>query len=222
MKIEAVTVCIDFSKKLEKCISNKHLFDRWIIATHKTDHDTIKLCKQHNLEYVCCERVFDNANFAKGRAINDAIIRCTKTDWLIHLDADVKLRPDFRRIAEKYCVKKSALYGMPRFYENNLLKTPNFKNKIINRQTNQTIRSSIGRLGAIGYFQMWHSCKRKTYEENSTNGANDDIKFMLSFKPNFPKNNFKENWITLPTYSNDVSGFQGHHKRHYLGIRNLK
>ena len=80
MKLEAVTVCIDFSNQLEKCISNKHLFDRWVIATHETDHDTIQLCKKHNIEYVCSNRVFDQAQFAKGRAINDALsLICNKS-----------------------------------------------------------------------------------------------------------------------------------------------
>ena len=43
MKLEAVTVCIDFSKQLEQCISNKHLFDRWVISTHESDYNTIKV-----------------------------------------------------------------------------------------------------------------------------------------------------------------------------------
>ena len=222
MKLEAVTVCIDFSKQLEKCVSNKHLFDRWVIATHETDHDTIQLCKKHNIEYVCSNRVFDKAQFAKGRAINDALKSCDKDDWLIQLDADVKLPSNFKQTAQKYCDSKSALYGMPRFYNNILLKTPIFRNRITNRKTKQNSETKIGDLGAIGYFQMWHSSQRALYEEKSTTGDIDDIQFMLSFKPRVPKISFKENWITLPTKCQDVSGFQGHYKKHYVGVRNLQ
>ena len=222
MKLEAITVCIDFSEQFEKCISNKHLFDRWVIATHKTDYNTIGLCKKHNIEYVCSNRVFDRAQFAKGRAINDALKLCDKDDWLIHLDADVKLPSNFKQIAQKHCDNKSALYGMPRFYENNLLKTPIFNHKVTNRCTHQRFTTKIGDLGAIGYFQMWHSSKRNSYEEKSITGDIDDIQFMLSFKPKNPKISFKENWITLPTKCQDVSGFQGHYKKHYVGVRNLQ
>jgi cellulose synthase/poly-beta-1,6-N-acetylglucosamine synthase-like glycosyltransferase len=221
MKLEAVTVCIDFSKQLEKCVSNKHLFDRWVIATHETDHDTIQLCKKHNIEYVCSNRVFDKAQFAKGRAINDALKICDKADWLVHLDADVKLPSNFKQIAQKYCDNKSALYGMPRQTHNKVLSTY-FHKKITNKKTQTTNKMKIGNLGAIGYFQMWHSSNKRKYVENSKTGKNDDTEFMLSFKPTKPIRSFKEHWLTLPISCTDTSGFQGHFRKHYIGIRNLK
>ena len=45
---------------------------------------------------------------------------------------------------------------------------------------------------------------------------------MLSFKPKNPKISFKENWIALPTKCQDVSGFQGHYKKHYVGVKLTK
>ena len=42
MKIEAVTVCVDFADKLKQVISNKNKLDRWVIATHTSDNDTIQ------------------------------------------------------------------------------------------------------------------------------------------------------------------------------------
>ena len=222
MKVEAITVCIDFSKKLEKCISNKHLFDRWIIVTHESDQDTINLCKKNKIEFVCSKRVFDNAEFAKGRAINEGLNICDKDAWLVHLDADVKLSHDFRKTIQKNCNNKSALYGMPRYYGDKLLKTPVFRNKIVNKKTKSILELIVGDLGPIGYFQMWHSSTTKFYSEISSTGDVDDIQFMLSFKPQRPKTNFKENWITLPMHCEDVSGFQGHYRKHYLGMRNIK
>ena len=50
--INAVTVCVNFSHYLKHCISNKKYFKRWVIVTHKDDTDTIKLCKDNDLEYV--------------------------------------------------------------------------------------------------------------------------------------------------------------------------
>jgi cellulose synthase/poly-beta-1,6-N-acetylglucosamine synthase-like glycosyltransferase len=221
MNIEAVTVCIDFSKQLKQCISNKYLFNRWIIATHKTDLNTIKLCEEHNIEYVCSERVFRNAPFAKGKAINDALSICKKNDWLVQIDADIKLPNTYRKTAYEFCKNKSALYGIPRFHKNKLLRDPIFRNKITDKKTNQITEKKIGNLGAIGYFQMWHSSSRCFYEEKSKTGEKDDIEFMLSFKPSNPKINYAENWMTLPLECQDVSGYQGHYKKHYMGVRNL-
>jgi hypothetical protein len=68
---------------------------------------------------------------------------------------------------------------------------------------------------------MWHSSSRCFYEEKSKTGEKDDIEFMLSFKPSNPKINYAENWMTLPLECQDVSGYQGHYKKHYMGVRNL-
>ena len=76
---------------------------------------------------------------------------------------------------------------MPRFHKNKLLKDPIFRNKITDKRTNQITEKKIGNLGAIGYFQMWHSSSRLFYEEKSKTGEIDDIEFMLSFKPSHPK-----------------------------------
>jgi len=221
MKIEAVTVCIDFASRLKHCVGNKNLFDDWIVVTHGSDSETIELCKKNKIKFICSNKIFKNAKFAKGKAINEGLNLCKKNDWLVQIDADVKLPDNFRKIAKKYCKNKLGLYGMDRFYNNKLLKTPVFRNKIKNIKTKNSIEIEIGDLGAIGYFQMWHSSFKKKYEEQSETGAQDDIDFMLSFKPKHPKQSFKENWMKLPVRCEDVSGFQGHYQKHYYGIRNI-
>ena len=222
MKIEAVTVSVDYSRWLRQVVSNKDKFDRWIIATHESDRDTIRVCEDNGIEYVCSERVFTDASFAKGRAINDALKLCDKDDWLVHIDADIKLADNFNEEVNFFCDNKNALYGMYReTHEGNLL-VQKLQKTITNKITGKKIIQHIGEMGAIGYFQMWHSNKRKWYDEQSLTGAEDDASFMNSFKPTLPKKSYRENWKTLPTNCIDVSGFQGHFKKHFFGIRNLE
>ena len=83
MKIEAVTVCIDYSHYLSKVISNKDKIDRWVIVTHESDKDTIQLCVDNDIEYVCSKKIFKNAKFAKGRAINEGLEILHKKDWIL-------------------------------------------------------------------------------------------------------------------------------------------
>tara|TARA_B100000242_G_C43018378_1_gene473753 strand:- start:408 stop:1076 length:669 start_codon:yes stop_codon:yes gene_type:complete len=217
MKIEAVTVCIDFADKLQNVISNKNKLHRWLIVTHESDFDTISLCKKYNIEYICSKRVFDNASFAKGRAINDGLAHLNKTDWLLHLDADQKLPDNFNTVIETECKNKNLLYGCYRTDEQH--------NSLDRGQHTARITKTTGRklkiqkkkcILPIGYFQLWHSVVCKTYEEQSTMGDKDDIIFMNKWITSDKNQTHIMNMSTI-----DVSGTQGHYLGHYIGIRNV-
>ncbi len=47
MKIDTVTVSIDYSDYLSKIISNKEILENWLIITHKDDTKTIRICKDN-------------------------------------------------------------------------------------------------------------------------------------------------------------------------------
>jgi hypothetical protein len=222
MKLEAVTVSVDYSRWLRKVVSNKDKFDRWIIATHESDRDTIRVCEDNGLEYVLSERVFDDAWFAKGRAINDALKVVDGDGWLANIDADIKLPDNFRHIAETNSTNKDAVYGIIRNDENGARMNTPFQRRVTRLSDRKVV--DVKRLGAfvsIGYFQMWHSSKRRWYEEHSKTGADDDLTFAMSFKPEVPKRSYRENWQMLPTKCVDVFGKQGHFSKHYYGLRNL-
>ena len=56
MKIEAVTVCIDFADKLKKIVTNNQRLDNWVIATHESDTETIKVCENNDINYILSEQ----------------------------------------------------------------------------------------------------------------------------------------------------------------------
>ena len=125
MKIEAVTVCIDYSDHLVECITNRQYIDRWMIVTHPRDRKTIEICKKHGIEYTESERIYDNGSFfAKGKAINDGLECLDKDGWLLHIDADQRLPSNFTTTLTETNLNPECIYGA-------------------RRQYNQTIRTEI-------------------------------------------------------------------------------
>ena len=198
MKLEAVTVCVDFSEWLCQCLTNRDKFDRWVIVTHVSDIDTIRLCEAHNMEYVLSMRVFDEGTwFAKGRAINDALKKMDCDGWLLSVDADVKLPDDFRETLDREVTDEQVLYGSYRY------------DARINRMSQEELD---GKPMPYGFFQLWHSSVTQRYLENSSTAAGDDWNFSRTFGDNIQM---------LPLKCRDVYGGQGHYEKNYYGIRNM-
>lgn len=198
MKLEAVTVCVDFSEWLEGCLGNQDKLDRWVIVTHHSDIDTIRLCESHDLEYVLSKRVFANdVWFAKGCAINEGLETLDRDGWLMSLDADLVLPQDFREVVEQEVVDEQTLYGSYRYDA--------LKNRMSQRELN-------GHPVPYGFFQIWHSSVSQEYVENSVTGAIDDYDFSKKFG---------DRVNMLPLECRDVYGEQGYYKKSYYGIRNL-
>jgi hypothetical protein len=222
MKIEAVTVCVDYSHYLKQVISNKNKLDRWVIVTHKSDKDTIKLCKKENIEFVLSKKIFKNAKFAKGKAINEGLDILEKKDWILHLDADQLLPENFRDELNSINLNKKNLYGSYRYSESGYKFGPVPVFWTIKGKT-KIIRKSKSYYIPIGHFQLWHSCVCQHYVENSKNTMSDDFKFVLSWRnPGESKKEFREKLIMLNLKLIDVCGFSGCFNGHRDGIRNMK
>ena len=46
MKVDAITVSIDYSDYLEQIVSNRDKFFRWLIVTHQSDKKTIDILNE--------------------------------------------------------------------------------------------------------------------------------------------------------------------------------
>ena len=168
MKIEAVTVSVNYSDYLSQIISNKEKLDTWVIVTNEDDYKCIRLCKDNKLDYILSDRFYKNgAIFAKGRGINDGISFLTKKDWILHLDSDVLLPDNFRDILTLKVNDRNSLYWSRRYLQNG---------KEFKFITEDGVEQK-----AIGYFQLWHSSFRIDYPELSINGAYDDTMMSESF-----------------------------------------
>jgi|GEM_PF-1522111 len=113
MKIEAVSVCINYSHVLKYCLDNKKYLDNWTIVTEENDIDTINLCKENSINYIFSERIHENgAEFAKGKAINEGFNALDKSDWLLSLDADIILPSNVREFVRNIPQKEKNLKSL--------------------------------------------------------------------------------------------------------------
>lgn len=225
MKIEAVTVCVDFSEKLEKIILNKKKLDRWVIVTHESDKDTINVCKKFKLEYICSKKIFKNAKFAKGRAINEGLRELDKDDWILHIDSDQLLPEDFREKLLNLKLSKNKLYGAYRFSKSGKKFPPaRLTFQIKDTKEDKIITEFINAYIPIGYFQLWHSSVRKTYVARSRNTLKDDYHFITSWKTDdISIEEFRSNIVMLDGIDLiDVCGYTGSDLGHYIGLRNIQ
>jgi len=134
MKIEAVTVCVEYDDMLREVLptwlsgpSARGVFDRVLVVTTPHDHRTARLATEAGLDvYYTWDFYLDHAAFNKGLAIESALAgRLLDLDaWVCFLDSDIALPPRFRRIIQgsldAVLTPRECLWGCQRF----LAKTP--------------------------------------------------------------------------------------------------
>lgn len=202
MRIEAVTVCVDYSDFLNVIANtNKKLFDRWIIVTSHFDKKTQAVCDYHGLECVKTNVMYDNGDtFNKGKAINEGFKRLKKDGWILHIDADIMLPSDFREIVKEEFLQKDAIYGIDRV---NVIGGSKILD-LVARSTSQIegwVFIDLKKIGerfemsarvnskkegyhVIGFFQLFHGSNFREYSQEHTNAARTDMQFSLSFPKN--------------------------------------
>ena len=116
MKIEAVTVCVNYSDFLAHTLPHtKQHFDRIVIVTDTKDEATRRVCEFYNVMCVQTDVFYENGNkINKGRGINEGLKHLDMDGWVVHLDADIYLPPLTRSILEKIELDKETIYGIDR------------------------------------------------------------------------------------------------------------
>jgi len=180
--LEAVTICVDHADILRIVIpQNRHLFDNWIIVTASHDKETQDLCKYYKINFIITDVFYDNGDvFNKAKGINEGLKKLKRTDWVLHLDADIILPANFRQICKEDQLQKDAIYGIDRvdvigdkkIWE--LLSTKHsqimkwtYLNTSIGGKFRQTFRLHNLNAGynVIGFFQLFHSSYLKEKQE---------------------------------------------------------
>jgi hypothetical protein len=116
--LEAVTVCVNYADFLEETIPhNLPLVDLWTIVTTPDDKATQALCALYGLRCLktdCFYRDAERPRINKSRGINYGLAHHSQSAWMLHLDADVVLPPQFRKMIENAELDPACLYGMDR------------------------------------------------------------------------------------------------------------
>lgn len=171
MKIECVTVCVNFSDVLAFSLpANKAHFDRMLVVSDNADEATKNLCSHQHVELLQTDEFYhSDAAFAKARGINAALAKLDPDGWVLHIDADIILPPRTRELLGKIDLDPTCIYGIDR------MMCPTYEDWIRYLQTPTQMHTAetfvipepfplgarVARLHAdgwmpIGFFQLWH------------------------------------------------------------------
>ncbi len=184
MKLQAVTVCINYADYLECIAANRRHFDKWVIVTVKHDHRTIAVCKRFNLEYVI-SRVLRrdgkdfHAAYNKARVVNEGLVTLDQEGWVVVLDADVYLPRHFRDRLTSLPLTPGILYGM-----SGRKVCADYEMFEMLRECEPWDRFCERHSAVIGYFNLFsleHTNNRYPETNRPCNGIHDDYLFFDSF-----------------------------------------
>lgn len=193
MRLEAVTVCIDYADFLAETLPhNRTLFDDLVVVTTPEDKETQRICRYWGVRHIQTDLVRSRwGEFHKAKGIN-AGLRALKLDgWALHLDADVMLPPQSRTLIERADLDKTFLYGADRYIVPNEdawrrhqamppLQQDNYRVHLdIFRLAPRFAGQRMGGYAPPGYFQLWNPrfSNVRDYPEEHTSAAKTDVLF---------------------------------------------
>lgn len=202
MRLEAVTICVDYSDFLAHAMPlNRPLFDDWVIVTAPHDRATQRLCEHYHVRCLVTEAFYSGGDkFNKGRGINAGLESLRGKDFLLHLDADIVLPPRTRDFLERAMLDPECLYGIDRLMcpdRQEWIKylqspTPRFSDEIFIAMGPWPVGERIAKRDAggylpIGFFQLWHAAAGdayggpRRYPEHHSTAARSDMLFSLEW-----------------------------------------
>jgi hypothetical protein len=118
MRIEAVTVCVDYADFLEVTLPTiVAAVDSLVVVTAPADRRTIELCRREHLMWTESSAMYDNGGkFSLGAALNAGLKALQLDGWVLVVDADIYLPPHFHRTLDRLSLDSSKLYGIDRVH----------------------------------------------------------------------------------------------------------
>lgn len=199
-KVEAIIVCKDYSDFLAETLpENLSQLDDIIVVTHKDDKATQAVCNKNSVHFITTDSFEEYGHvFNKGAAINLGLDQLRAEDWVLHLDADIVLCKDFRRMLRQAQLKKDAIYGadrinvygydawhrlkpkLGRHYQDRWFVDPGFAHDPEGpdgtRFGTRVIHKEYGWV-PIGFFQLWHSSAGHRYNVKRGAASGTDVLF---------------------------------------------
>jgi len=198
LRLEGITTSVGFDDILDVTLETNHKhFDTMIVVGKGDDVKTRKCCEKHNAIFVESHLFGKNGrNFNKGAAINQGFGHFQWYGWRLHLDSDIMLPDNFRRMLFNHTqLDRECLYHADRvdvigWDEINALrypKTPQHHHNVIQTHARRPLRERyVDKLYGfipIGYFQLWHATKQKVYPHGLGTAAHDDVLFAAQWAP---------------------------------------
>ena len=186
MKLQAVTVCINYADYLACIVENRRHFDRWIVMTVPEDRETVAVCEAHGIEWRYSQTLKPdgsdfNAAFNKSGVINEGLEALDQEAWAVIVDSDVLLPRHFRERVEALPLEKGCLYGVAgrKICEDREM----FE---MLRECEPWDRFCDRHSMTIGYFNLFHlggAVNRYVVRKLGAAESHDDWNFTTSFPP---------------------------------------
>jgi hypothetical protein len=165
-----------------------------IVVTNHEDKKTQLCAKKHGAICVQTDLFKKNGRqFNKGAAINEGFSRFQYHGWRLHLDSDIILPDNFRRLIFNHTtLDNQCIYGADRInvvgikevneLRNKTLWTPQaaFSYRItpsVDKPIESRYLDPLRGYVPIGYFQMWFADSQHSYPYSLGTAAHDDVTF---------------------------------------------
>lgn len=199
LRLEAVTCCVGFDDILDVTLGLNHPhFDSVIVVTTHADILTQKVAAKHGAHCVQTDLFAKNGRgFNKGAAINAGMDRYQYHGWRMHLDADIILPDNFRRLLFNHShLDRDCLYGADRIDVVGREELTKLRGTIAHepqaawrclvnpRHTRAPGARYVDPLRGycpIGYFQLWHASAQKEYPYSLGSASHDDVMFAATW-----------------------------------------
>lgn len=171
--IEAVIVCLSYDDFLEQTIRvNLPHLDEVVVVTHQDDKGTRAVCERYGVRPVFCPYFESKGSpFNKALAINLGLANLSCSDWMLHLDADIALPRDTRRVLCDLPLDTKSIYGIDRVDCPSFEAWQSYLTDIDPSQKGYFIRGpggwgatgnrlshfDYGQWTPIGFFQLWNA-----------------------------------------------------------------
>lgn len=209
MKIQAITVCVNYGDFLAETIKyNLPAFDDWLIVTEPSDEETREVCRRYNIQCLLSEDgKREKAEFSKGRLIERGLRNLSGNGWRLHIDADIVLPHGFRHRLKSADLQEDHIYGIDRLMVTSwsqwkdLLKTGYVQHGQFDYHCRLRFPAGV-QMGSrwthaqfgyvpIGYFQLWHSSQDewrgirvKSYPMDHNTACRTDVQHGLQWDRN--------------------------------------
>lgn len=215
MIIEAVIISVNYADLLSHTLSeNIQQLDDVVVVTDPKDKETQNVCRKYSVQCVQTHVFYEEGDkFNKARAINLGLSYLKKREWLLHIDADILLCRDLKKMLERAKLNPQNIYGCDRInvygydsyeklkpllgnhYNGNWFSDPGFCHQkketegIDMRMGARVLHEEHGWV-PIGFFQLWHQSQGKKYNHKLGSAAGSDCLFPTQWP--------RENRILIP------------------------
>ena len=191
LRLEAVTTCVGFDDFLDFTLERNHPhLDTMIVVTSHADRLTQAVAQKHGAICVQTDLFEKNGrNFNKGAALNAGMGRFQYHGWRLHLDSDIVLPDNFRRLLFNHThLDPECIYGADRLDVVGVAALRGILNSGPQHANSVFLAPRSGRLSAryvdplrgyvpIGFFQLWHASNQPLYPWSLGTAAHDDVMF---------------------------------------------